>query len=117
MAIRKRVAVPEEVLIAHEAVRVEPEAKPKTVNPAQPDPRTMSVDELRAQLTTPRDGNSIEVMYRQRIVSPLSGIRAWCVTCADGIAEARRCPNVTCALWPFRMGKNPFFGKTLPPVT
>jgi hypothetical protein len=39
----------------------------------------------------------------------LSAIRAKCLDCCCGsIAETRRCTVVRCALWPFRMGTNPF---------
>ena len=34
-------------------------------------------------------------------------IRAKCVDCGNQ-AEVARCTAVGCALWPFRMGKNPF---------
>jgi hypothetical protein len=39
----------------------------------------------------------------------LKAIRAKCVDCSGGSeAEARRCTAQSCALWPYRMGKNPF---------
>jgi len=44
--------------------------------------------------------------------SPLKAIRAKCVDCSGGsVAEARRCALTHCALWAFRMGHNPFYGK------
>ena len=40
--------------------------------------------------------------------SPLRAIRAKCLDCAGHQAkEVRDCLIRTCALWPFRMGKNP----------
>lgn len=49
--------------------------------------------------------------YHAKIRSPLTAIRARCVACAGSTAHVRRCGIVTCSLWPFRMGKNPFFGR------
>ncbi len=44
--------------------------------------------------------------------SPIKAIRANCVDCSGGqVAEVRKCVAVSCALWPFRMGVNPFYGK------
>ena len=41
--------------------------------------------------------------------SPTRAMRALCVDCMGGQhAEVRRCTSVGCALWPYRMGKNPF---------
>jgi hypothetical protein len=53
----------------------------------------------------------------QRIKNPATAIRAFCTFCMSGqTAEIRRCQAVTCPLWPFRLGQNPFFGKVLPAV-
>lgn len=35
-------------------------------------------------------------------------IRAKCLDCVYTPAEVRRCADRTCALWPFRMGTDPF---------
>jgi hypothetical protein len=44
--------------------------------------------------------------------SPIKAIRAKCVDCSGGSwAEARLCSLTHCALWAFRMGHNPFYGK------
>lgn len=44
--------------------------------------------------------------------SPISAIRAKCIDCSGGnAAEARKCVAITCALWPFRMGRNPFHAR------
>lgn len=41
--------------------------------------------------------------------SPIRAIRAKCVDCSGGVAtEARKCVFTGCALWPYRMGANPF---------
>lgn len=40
--------------------------------------------------------------------SPLRAIREKCLECSCGNAlEVRECHIKACALWPFRMGKNP----------
>jgi hypothetical protein len=45
--------------------------------------------------------------------SPIKAIRAKCVECSGGSrAEARLCRLTHCALWAFRMGHNPFYGKS-----
>jgi hypothetical protein len=45
--------------------------------------------------------------------SPMKAIRAKCVDCSGGnTAETRKCVAIKCPLWPFRMGKNPFWGKS-----
>lgn len=39
----------------------------------------------------------------------LQAIRAKCIDCCGGSAgEARKCTATGCALWPYRMGMNPF---------
>jgi hypothetical protein len=41
-------------------------------------------------------------------MSPLRAIRKKCLDCScDNTAEVRRCLITDCALFPFRMGKNP----------
>ena len=47
--------------------------------------------------------------------TPIRAIRAKCVDCSGGsLSEARKCTAVGCPLWPMRMGKNPFYGKSRP---
>jgi hypothetical protein len=44
--------------------------------------------------------------------SPIKGIRAKCLDCSGDVpSEVRKCVTIHCALWPFRMGVNPFHGK------
>jgi hypothetical protein len=44
--------------------------------------------------------------------SPIRAIRANCLDCSGGVAsEVRKCVAITCHLWPFRMGANPFHGE------
>lgn len=41
--------------------------------------------------------------------NPVKAIRRKCVDCMGGSIEAiRDCMSTNCALWPFRMGRNPF---------
>ena len=41
--------------------------------------------------------------------NPVRAIRMKCVDCSGGSrTEAERCTVKTCALYPFRMGRNPF---------
>ena len=41
-------------------------------------------------------------------ISPLKSIRKKCLDCScDSIKEVRLCPITSCALYPFRFGKNP----------
>jgi hypothetical protein len=41
--------------------------------------------------------------------SPGKAIRAKCLDCSGGAeSEVRKCVAIGCALWPFRMGYNPF---------
>jgi len=50
--------------------------------------------------------------YKEKVNSPLTGIRSHCVECMGGsvhlIAE---CTTTNCSLYPFRMGKNTMHGK------
>ena len=47
-----------------------------------------------------------------RVKNPVSGIRAFCMICQGGSAPGvRYCTAIQCALFPFRMGKNPFYGR------
>jgi hypothetical protein len=44
-----------------------------------------------------------------RAQNPLKAIREKCLDCSCGnAAEVRKCVAVDCALWPYRMGMNPF---------
>lgn len=44
--------------------------------------------------------------------NPVKAIREKCLDCCAGqVAEVKACPSEHCALWPFRMGKNPYRSK------
>jgi hypothetical protein len=57
----------------------------------------------------PRDAD-VDVMREIHDPAPLLRvIRAKCIDCSGGSeSEARRCTAIGCALWPYRMGWNPF---------
>lgn len=41
-------------------------------------------------------------------LTPMKAIRAKCLDCSHGQpGEVRMCPVISCALWPYRMGKRP----------
>jgi len=40
-------------------------------------------------------------------MTPMKAIRAKCLDCNYTANEVRLCPCTDCALWPFRLGKNP----------
>ena len=51
--------------------------------------------------------------YEDKVKNPLTAIRARCVQCTNGqVGEVKLCATKSCALWPFRMGENPFNKKT-----
>jgi hypothetical protein len=50
--------------------------------------------------------------------SPFKVIRAKCIDCCSGqVGEVRKCVATTCALWPYRMGENPFTNRKGNPAT
>lgn len=58
------------------------------------------------------EGDSIEKTYRGRIRSPLTGIRAMCVSCKGGYRRGvAECAKMDCPLWAFRLGQNGFYGR------
>jgi len=49
--------------------------------------------------------------YIDKISSPITGIRAFCVQCMGGMVRAiADCPATSCPLYAFRMGKNTMHG-------
>jgi hypothetical protein len=71
------------------------------------DPMEVPTDDLTTMLRNEQNDSDMERTYRNRVRSKATGIRAFCVLCADGAKGARMCENVTCPLWPFRFGSNP----------
>jgi hypothetical protein len=75
----------------------------------QPHPQDMPVQDLLASVRTmDNPGEGVELTYRNRVRSPLTGIRGFCVhVCKSGSPKAvSGCTNLSCVLWPFRMGKH-----------
>lgn len=59
----------------------------------------------------PVDIDFAEYRYREGINNRESAIRAYCIWHMNGSADdVRYCKDMTCPLWPFRMGTNPFKG-------
>jgi hypothetical protein len=52
----------------------------------------------------------LEILSQKfRAQNPLKALREKCLDCCcANAAEVRKCVAVDCALWPFRMGTNPF---------
>jgi hypothetical protein len=57
----------------------------------------------------PSDVPSQILSLNFRAQNPTKAIRAKCLDCCCGnAAEVRKCVATDCALWPFRLGSNPF---------
>jgi len=57
----------------------------------------------------PGDVSADILRLKFRAQNPLKAIREKCIDCSCGdTSEVRKCVAVDCALWPFRMGTNPF---------
>lgn len=74
-------------------------------------PNDIPTEVLRRQLDICDENDEMERHYRKRIRSPLTAIRAFCVLCSVGPKAANKCSCVSCPLWVFRRGSNPFYGK------
>ena len=79
-------------------------------------PKHVDFTEIKEHVQSPRgDSDIIEKKYRARIKNRATAIRGYCVECQGGfIAGVKDCVAVTCPLFPFRMGKDPFRGWELP---
>jgi hypothetical protein len=43
-----------------------------------------------------------------KVLTPVKAMRAKCLDCCcNEIKEVRECPQKSCALWPYRMGRKP----------
>lgn len=72
---------------------------------------------LSTPLVVPDDGRTdyreVVNRYKSKVKNPKSAIRAMCVECSGGsVKEVQMCPVTKCALYPFRLGQNPFHQKT-----
>ena len=75
-------------------------------------PKGMAIEDLAVCLRLADDpGHVTETASRDRIKGRLSAVRAFCLRCTDGPKNVRMCVAVTCPLWSFRMGTNPFYKK------
>lgn len=78
----------------------------------------IEVEEVEVQPVVVREMTKAEIVstqdrivkeYYDKVNSPKTAIRAKCVECMGGyISEITRCTDRDCALWHFRMGKNPY---------
>lgn len=49
-----------------------------------------------------------ETIGKESYSTPMRAIRAKCLDCCCGqMQEVRLCPSLSCALWRYRMGRNP----------
>lgn len=85
-------------------------------NGQQPHPKQEPLEKLLSMVQDVQNVDDpqfarMEGFYRNRIKSPLTGIRAFCVLCMGGAKAANSCTSTGCPLWGFRTGKNSFFGK------
>lgn len=74
--------------------------------------RALGVETLPNGETQGRDPRRLSLKSLKEIghepIPVLKAIRAKCLDCSHTVSEVSRCTSVDCALWPFRMGKNPF---------
>jgi len=76
----------------------------------EPNPNTTSRGYLVGRL--PRNIKTADLRELGHPERPIKAIRAKCIDCCgDSMSEARKCTALGCALWPMRMGTNPFYGK------
>ena len=67
---------------------------------------------IKHAVTNPVSGTFPHMKSRGRVKNVNTGIRAFCIDCQGGdTPSVRNCPSFNCPLYPFRMGKNPFYGK------
>jgi hypothetical protein len=60
-------------------------------------------------LRTPYDiSTATEQRYRNRVRNRQTAITAFCVTCTGTRKGVTECAAVTCPLWAFRLGSNPY---------
>jgi hypothetical protein len=75
--------------------------------------KEIPVEDLALLMRTHDNNENVDKVYRNRIRSRMTAIRAFCVFCVGGSPKAvRMCPKVTCPLYPFRMGNNPFLRRS-----
>lgn len=78
-------------------------------------PKVIPIAELREHIRQPIHEDSIDNKYQARIGNRATAIRAYCVQCQGGsVVGVKECPSITCPLYSFRMGNDPFLGYELP---
>ena len=92
-------------------------ARRTTALPASAEIEQQRKEEIKARLLAALPGavnpasesaDTIE-RYKAKVRNPMTAIRAKCVECSGGsLKEVAECKELSCALIPFRMGKNPF---------
>lgn len=77
------------------------------------DPRKeFTIEDYVIALRTPFDStNPQERRYRNRVRNRGTAITAFCITCQGGRKAVTECMSVTCPLWAFRLGNDPFYGR------
>jgi len=69
----------------------------------------LSVADRFKLLRTPYDtSTATEQRYRNRVRNRQTAITAFCVTCTGSRKGVTECAAVTCPLWAFRLGSNPY---------
>lgn len=72
-------------------------------------PKQIPLGDLLTLVRKPQNNETVDKVYRNRIRSRQTAIRAFCVLCIGGSPKAvRMCVKVDCPLWLFRLGSNPF---------
>lgn len=80
-------------------------------------PKEIPIAELREHVGSVESWDGVIQTYARKVSNPATAVRAFCMRCTGGQqAEIRRCQATSCPLWPVRIGKNPFYGKTMPPT-
>jgi hypothetical protein len=76
-------------------------------------PSGMTTQDLLANVRMCNNENDqVEKRYRDRITSPLTAIRSFCVECKGGSPrQASLCSQMECPVWAFRLGQNAFYGR------
>lgn len=84
----------------------------KPPDPQKPSPDGLKHEDRHLVGRDPRDMSNEEFSrLKHKKMNPMKVIRAKCLDCCVGQpAEVRKCTAVDCALWPYRMGTNPFYG-------
>lgn len=121
MATVLRRKTPSPVVSAVVVRRAKPNPAPQPAHPVivihpEPSPKQKLEEfvEKRRLLTQENEWVATIKRYKDKVKNPKSAIRAKCVECSGGsLKEVAECRVSKCALYPFRMGENPFHKKTL----